>query len=323
MPFRSDQMYVVNVLVGKANMSLDIDTGSSDLWVVSTLQPAAQRGSRPANRIYDPSTSGGKPLEGHTWRMSYGDQSTASGQVYLDKVAIGDLVVPNQAVEAASTMSQKFIQDAGHDGLFGFGSSRRNAIRPEAQLTWFDNIRPKLASPLFTSLLKRRAAGSFDFGYIDKAKYTGEIVWAPVTAKRGYWDFTPTGFAIGDMPVQSATFEAIADTGSSLWYLPRAIADAYWAQVPGSSYSQPQSGFIFPCNSKLPDMTVIISGKRITVPGIMMNYQTLSPNTCMGGINRDFGMPFSIFGDAFLKGLFVVYEAPMEGQLRLGFASQK
>lgn len=262
-------------------------------------------------------------MEGHSWSMSYGDASTASGQVYQDKVAIGSLVVPNQAVEAAKTMSRKFIRDAGHDGLFGFGSSRRNSIRPKPQLTWWDNIRPKLASPLFTSSLKRRAAGSFDFGYIDKAKYTGDIVYTPVSGKRGHWDFTPTGFAIGSGPVQTASFEAIADTGSSLWYLPPAIANAYWAQVPGSSYSQLQSGFVFPCNSNLPNMTMIVAGKRVTVPGAMMNYQQVGGSNCMGGINRDFGMPFSIFGDVFLKGLFVVYEAPIGGQMRLGFASQK
>jgi aspergillopepsin I len=30
---RTDQMYVLSVQVGKNNMSLDLDTGSSDLWV--------------------------------------------------------------------------------------------------------------------------------------------------------------------------------------------------------------------------------------------------------------------------------------------------
>jgi hypothetical protein len=31
MPVRTDQMYVINVQVGNKNMSLDLDTGSSDL----------------------------------------------------------------------------------------------------------------------------------------------------------------------------------------------------------------------------------------------------------------------------------------------------
>ena len=254
--------------------------------------------------------------------MSYGDESSASGQVYLDKVGIGGLVVPRQAVQAATTMSRKFVLDNGHDGLFGFGASKSNSIKPKSQLTWFDNIRSELAAPLFTSSLKRRAAGSFDFGFIDKNKYKGEIVWTKVRGHRGFWDFNPTGFAIGDGEVHAASFEAIADTGSSLWYLPKTIANAYWAQVPGANYSTSQASFVFPCKSNLPEMTVIVSGKRVTVPGINMNYQPLSKTLCRGGINRDFGMPFSIFGDAFLKALFVVHEAPAKGPMRLGFAAQ-
>lgn len=32
-PVKGDQMYVLNVMVGASNMSLDLDTGSSDLYV--------------------------------------------------------------------------------------------------------------------------------------------------------------------------------------------------------------------------------------------------------------------------------------------------
>jgi len=60
----------------------------------------------------------------------------------------------------------------------------------------------------------------------------------------------------------------------------------------------------------------------MTVPGINMNYQTISQTSCYGGIQRDSGMPFSIFGDVFLKGMFVIFEAPVSGQARLGFAPQ-
>ncbi|KAF2672533.1 aspartic proteinase II-1 [Microthyrium microscopicum] len=319
---RTDQMYVVNVQVGGQNMTLDLDTGSSDLWVVSSLLPSTQKATRPASRLYDPNGKTARRLDGHSFMISYGDQSYAKGQVYLDRVAVGDLVVPNQAVEVATSMATKFVVETGHDGLFGFAASAKNSVSPKSQLTWFDNIRPTLAQPVFTCSLKRHAVGSFDFGYIDKAKYRGDIVWSNVRGHRGYWDFNPTGFAIGDGEVHQATFEAIADTGSSLWYLPRTIADAYWKQVPGSSYSTAQGAFVFPCQSKLPEMTVIVSGQPVRVPGINMNYQTVSAGTCMGGINRDFGMPFSIFGDAFLKGLFVVHEVPLKGQSRIGFAAQ-
>lgn len=255
--------------------------------------------------------------------MSYGDGSTAGGPVFTDAVGIGGLVVPNQAVEVARTISQKFRSDSGLDGLMGLGSSDRNNIRPKRQLTWFDNIRPKLASPVFTTSLKRRAAGSYDFGFIDKSKYTGELVWVDVRngpRSKGYWDFEPSGFAVGDGPTHVASFPAIVDTGSSQWYIPKSIAEAYWKEVKGARIKSGY-GWTFPCESKLPDMSIVVSGKKVIVAGINMNYQTIRSGLCWGGIQADI-MGFSIFGDVFMKGLFVAHEAPIGGKARIGFAQQ-
>lgn len=255
--------------------------------------------------------------------MSYGDGSTAGGPVFTEAVGIGSLVVPNQAVEVAKTISQKFRSDSSMDGLIGLGFSSRNNIRPTRQNTWFDNIRQKLASPVFTSSLKRRSAGSYDFGYIDESKYKGELVWTNVQngpRSRGYWDFEPSGFAVGDGSIHPATFPAIVDTGSSQWYIPKTIAGAYWKEVKGASI-QSGYGWTFPCESKLPDMSIIVSGKKVTVAGVNMNYKTIRSGLCWGGIQADI-MGFSIFGDVFLKGLFVAHEAPVGGKARIGFAQQ-
>lgn len=53
-----------------------------------------------------------------------------------------------------------------------------------------------------------------------------------------------------------------------------------------------------------------------------MKYQAISREMCFGGIQRDTGMPFSIFGDIFLKGVFVIFESEVNKQPRLGFAQQ-
>jgi len=308
----------MSVKVGNHNLTLDLDTGSADLWVFSTLQPSNERSSRPQNRVYD--VAGGKVLDGHSWQIRYGDKSGANGKVYLDKVTVGDLTVPNQAVEAASTVSKTFSKDPANDGLLGLSFSKLNTIKPSKQLTWFDNIKPKLAAPVFTCALKRRAVGTYDFGYIDKAKYTGELVWANVKGAKGFWDFPVTGFSIGGGQEQPVTINAVADTGSSLWYVPAKVADTYYSKVQGAAFSALSGGWTFPCNAKLPDITLTVSGKKVVVPGINMNYQSIG-STCMGGMQRDTGIPFSIAGDVFLKNLFVVFEHPVGGQPRLGFAS--
>jgi len=121
--------------------------------------------------------------------------------------------------------------------------------------------------------------------------------------------------------VQTINITAVADTGASLFHLPRAVADAYWAKVQGATFVTRYNGWTFPCKNTTPDMSVVIGGKRITVPGLAMNYQSIpGSSNCFGGIQRDLGVPFSLFGDVFMKGQLVIFEYPANGWARLGFA---
>jgi hypothetical protein len=254
----------------------------------------------------------------------YGDGDRVSGQVFLDRVAIGSLVVPNQALGASSVSSTRFIRDRSKDGIIGFGFTRGNSFQPKKQQTWFDNIRQTLAAPLFTASLKRGAPGTYDFGYIDKSKYKGQIVWSNVSPG-AYWGLKPTGFSIGNGPVENFTFGGIADTGSSLMYLPDKIVRKYWGTVKGARTGL-TGDWQFPCNTTLPDISLVISGKPVTVRGINMKYmgQAVGAGYCHGGLQKVLrNLGFSILGAVFHKGNFVVYEAPMNGQARLGFAESR
>ena len=51
-----------------------------------------------------------KKLTGETWKIQYGDSSSASGDVGTDTVDLGGLKVENQAVELAKELSQQFAQ---------------------------------------------------------------------------------------------------------------------------------------------------------------------------------------------------------------------
>lgn len=113
--------------------------------------------------IYNPATSG-KKLNGYTWNITYGDQSGASGTVYADKVVVGAVTATSQAVEAATSVSSEFTQDADNDGLLGLAFSSINTVEPQQQTTFFDTVKSSLAKPLFTADLKKGQAGSYDFG---------------------------------------------------------------------------------------------------------------------------------------------------------------
>lgn len=69
--FDHDSEYVGVVAVGTPPqlIHLDFDTGSSDSWVNSTLQPSVQRSKHSA---FDPDKSSTfKKLPGATWKIQY------------------------------------------------------------------------------------------------------------------------------------------------------------------------------------------------------------------------------------------------------------
>ncbi|KAK1753799.1 putative endothiapepsin [Echria macrotheca] len=304
-----DDAYITPVSIGTPAqvLNLDFDTGSSDLWVFSTELPSSQVNGQ---TLYNPGASSTATLmSGYTWSITYGDGSSSSGNVYKDKVTIGGLTVTQQAVEAAQTVSSSFTQDPDIDGLVGLAFDSLNSVSPTPQKTWFSNIKSSLNSPLFAANLKHNAAGTYDFGYIDSSKYTGSITYTSVNTSPGYWTWTSTGYKIGSGSFTSTSITGIADTGTTLLYLPTSIVTAYYRQVSGSSNSRTYGGYVYPCSTTLPSFTFGVGSARITIPGTYMNYGPVSTgsSTCFGGLQSSSGIGINIFGDVALKAAYVVF----------------
>lgn len=108
-------------------------------------------------------------------------------------------------------------------------------VSPTAQKTFYDNAKSSLDDPVFTADLKYHAAGSYDFGFIDDSKYTGSITYVSVDDSNGFWEFTSSGYAVGSGTFKKTSIDAIADTGTTLIYVPDTVVDAYYDQVDGAS----------------------------------------------------------------------------------------
>ncbi|KAK3345551.1 putative endothiapepsin precursor [Neurospora tetraspora] len=317
-----DSAYITPVSIGTPaqTLNLDFDTGSSDLWVFSNSLPASQSAG---HTVYNPSgSSTAKKLTGATWSISYGDGSSSKGQVYLDKVTIGGLTVSNQAVETAQQVSSSFTADTAIDGLVGLAFGSLNTVQPTQQQTWFENVMSQLDEPLFAADLKYGASGTYDFGYIDPAKHTGNITYVPVNTNPGYWTWTSSGYQVGSSSFVSQSITGIADTGTTLVYLPNAILQAYYKQIPGATNSRSYGGYVFPCSAAIPDFTFGVAAARITIPGKFINFGpvTEGSSSCFGGLQSSSGVGINIFGDVALKAAYVVFnggETPM-----LGWASK-
>lgn len=97
------------------------------------------------------------------------------------------------------------------------------------------------------------------------------------------------------------------------------VVKAYYAQVTGSSDSSADGGWVFPCTSTLPDLSLEIGGAYHTVPGEYMNYAPVNSKTCFGGLQSSAAIGENILGDVFLKSQFIVWDY---GNKRFGVAAK-
>ena len=220
-------------------------------------------------------------LSGASWSISYGDGSGASGNVYTDTVTVGGVTVTKQAVEPAKSISAQFQQDTDNDGLLGLAFSSINTVTPTAQTTFFDTAINEgvLNQNVFTADLKKGEPGTYDFGFIDSSKYTGDITYTAVDNSQGFWEFTGTGYGVGSGDFQSTSIDAIADTGTTLILVDDSIVSAYYGQVDGASYDSSQGGYTFSCDATLPDFIVGIEDTQFTVPGSFINFAPADGNS--------------------------------------------
>jgi hypothetical protein len=228
----------------------------------------------------------------------------------------------SQAVEAATSVSAQFQSDVDTDGLLGLAFSSINTVRPTPQKTFFDTVKSQLDKPVFAVSLKYHAAGTYDFGYIDSSKYVGSITYTNVDTSQGFWQFSFSGYTIGSGSEVKSTINGIADTGTTLLYLPTAVVRAYYAKVSGSSNSATYGGYVFPCSATPPDFSLTLNGVKQRVPGKYVVYAPVETGstTCFGGIQTNDGIGFSIFGDIFLKSKYAVHDG--SATPRIGFADQ-
>ncbi|OHW95921.1 eukaryotic aspartyl protease [Colletotrichum incanum] len=316
-PIRNDVEYVSPIKIGGQEVNVDFDSGSSDLWVFTSMLDAQ---SQTGHQLYDPSKSqNAKMLQGQQFSIRYGDGSGAQGVVGTDVVDIGGAVVQEQAVEMATAVSQQFVEDTANNGLLGLAFSKLNTVKPTAQKTFFDNVMPSLAEPVFTADLRKKTVGAYEFGRIDTSKFTGQMTWIPINTTSGFWQFPSEKFAVGNGEVQvgKAGGQAIADTGTTLILANPTMVQAYYQQVQGAKQDQTVGGVTFPCNAQLPDLMMDIGGVYMArVKGSDINFAQVDQQTCFGGLQATTSK-LQIYGDILFKSQFVAFNG---GNMSLGMA---
>ncbi|KAF7515186.1 hypothetical protein G7054_g14713 [Neopestalotiopsis clavispora] len=329
---QNDSMYLCEVDIGTPaqTVKLDFDTGSADLWVFSTEQ---SKSTQKGHAVFDPTKSSTwKELSGKSWKISYGDGSSASGDVGTDVVSIGGLKVESQAVELAKTMSAQFSQGTG-DGLLGLAFGTINTVtsgsQSDPQPTPVENMITQQDIPkeseLFTSAFyserDENKESFYTFGYIDQDLITAsgeDIHWTDIDNSQGFWQFPSASYSINGKSTKVSGNTAIADTGTTLALVSDDVCTALYKQIKGAKYDSQQQGWTIPTSVKaadLPDFSVAVGDKEFVIQKEDLVFAPIDENTWYGGVQSRGDLDFDILGDSFLKSVYAIWD---QGNTRFG-----
>ncbi|XP_014556035.1 hypothetical protein COCVIDRAFT_100902 [Bipolaris victoriae FI3] len=307
--------YLTPTIIGNQTFNLIYDTGSADLWVFGNETSNIQG---PGKTYYFPSSSA-QLLPNYNWTITYSGGSSANGIVYTDMVKAGPVVAEKQAVEVATYVPS----DIDSDGIMGLSFGIINQVQPVPQATFFETVAPTLKKKVFAANLRPEGNGSWDFGYLDKSKYTGDVTYTPVVGNMKHWTIAVGEYGAGNKTFGTATIgNTTVDSGSPLIYLPDQVVADYYSQVPEYELTIGESN-TFPCNATLPDFTFKIEGQTFSVPGQHLNFGVTDPfrQRCAGVIVGKRTLRNSLFGSIWMKNFYVVHSTEDEIP-KLGLALQ-
>jgi hypothetical protein len=262
------------------------------------------------HNIFDPSKSTSfKTSTGSTWSISYGDGSSASGNVGTDILHVGGINVENQAIELATKASSAFTSGAS-DGLLGLAMPSINTVSPTPVATPVENMITQKDIPanagLFTAYLSSirdtndpdKGQSFYTFGYIDQPTLQAAGVTTPYytplvnQTTRGFWEFASTTATVNGTTIQRENQQtggnsAIADTGTTLALVDDTLCKAIYAAIPGAKYDNTQQGWTLPSNTteaNLPVVQLAVGDQLFTIQKEDLLFAEAESGTTYGGI---------------------------------------
>ncbi|KAG0645682.1 putative aspartic-type endopeptidase OPSB [Hyphodiscus hymeniophilus] len=334
-------LYAANISVGTPPQSLQvqIDTGSSDLWIPSSTLSVCEdtRDGGCQGGTFDSSKSSTfDDVERNGFNISYVDGTGVSGDYFQDTLTVGGSTVKQLEMGLAT-------EGTIGVGIMGIGYNTTEANVDTGNGTEYANLPQALqnaglinanAYSLWLDDLQA-STGSVLFGGIDTKKFTGDLISVQIyptieggqnifasfsvaftslsaTSSSGTDQLTPAGYATA----------AILDSGTTITLLPDDIAQQVFQEL-GAEVSQELGATVVPCaladkNGTLnygfggvggPVISVAVS--QLVLPLSLPNGQVPTysngDQACSLGIQAAGNLPV-LFGDTFLRSAYVVYD---------------
>ncbi|OBA28449.1 peptidase A1, partial [Hanseniaspora valbyensis NRRL Y-1626] len=322
--------YSVDLIMGSNNQELSVllDTGSSDLWVLGATSDnvTAFEANCETFGVFTPSDS--ITFEkNHTdaeFFIQYGDGTFAEGYWGSDQLTINGVAVDGLLFGVANMSNSSNVLGISFPYLessYQSSSSDSFTYSNLPQLLKDTGLIQKVVYSLFLNSLEA-SSGDLLFGALDTSKYTGSLYTIPlINIYSAYYsnpiefDITLQGSGYVSSSGKTTTFStqylpALLDSGTTLLYLPTTLATIFASAV-GAKWDTSLQYFTMSCPStSTADNAAYVfqfGGINYYVP--LANYilETSDSSICVLGIQPQ-SSQYCILGDNTLSALYIVYD---------------
>ncbi|KAL2061249.1 hypothetical protein VTL71DRAFT_7522 [Oculimacula yallundae] len=336
---RLQGLYFANVSVGTPGqmLALQIDTGSSDVWVPAAeaaLCSNAREGGCPNGQFDYQKSSTFLDVGKNEFNISYVDGSGAAGDYFQDTFAIGGGSLSQfQMGIALDTTIGTGIMGIGYNTSEANIDTGNGTVYPNLPLAMVNQgLIKTTAYSLWLNDLQS-STGSILFGGVDTAKYSGDLKSVKVYPSSRNGGITSFTVAFTSMSATSPSgtdqltpadyaVAAILDSGTTITLLPDDVAAAVFEEL-GATVSNRIGAVIVPCDLAKVDGTLNYGFGGQGGPVIKVQVSDLvlpltgadgrSPKytngqeACQLGIQAAGDLPV-LFGDTFLRSAYAVYD---------------
>ncbi|KZT69483.1 acid protease [Daedalea quercina L-15889] len=336
-------VYTLPVLVGggRQNLSLQVDTGSSDLWIASTSCSTSSC-SGASGHLYNPSTS--TPTD-ESFTLDY-LRGSVSGPIVWDAVSLGGYNITQQALAAASSVTDEPL-DPLYSGILGLALPTDSSIYQElgddgnslaANLFAMTSSASAPSAPFISLALERPESDDVPsilglglhpselvpdpskIEYYDLVtNYNYDQFWAASVRNITVWvDGEAKNIALGNSVSGSTYPVAVLDSGTPVILASPTIASNIHSAIGMSPASD--GTYYIPCTTPL-NMTITLDDRsEIPLhPLDLSTYSSTAGSYCMSMIqstqsmsSSSVSLPDLVLGVPFLRSTYMVmaYEPP-------------
>ncbi|KAL8801586.1 MAG: hypothetical protein Q9200_006908 [Gallowayella weberi] len=336
-----DLQYLATIGIGTPPQQfvVQIDTGSSDLWVPSDRSDLCRRNDCRESGAYDDSNSSTLSGGDEDFDIRYGDGSEYAGYLVSDTITIGSASLEN-ATFGLVTLSQN-VPGSGtgygvSNGVWGisFDSSQSDVVQGETQgytgivgLMKQEGLISRVAYSLWLNDPDANA-GSILFGGVDSAKFDAPLIGLPIVPQSGSQrisamnvEFTSLTMVDGcktSVLQDNVVRSAILDSGTTGTILPTDLANivlTHFGAVSDPNIPRPlvscqlanaNAQFVYQFGGKSGPKISIPVADLVHPPIPGLRFHDNSPACILGVEGAD--IDFLLLGDTFLRSAYVVYD---------------